>query len=112
MNRMPARVAARVEQRGECLVWTGGRNGKGYGSIRVSRTRTALVHRFVYEQMVGRIPTGLTIDHICENQLCQNVRHMEPVTRAENTIRAARARQRRRIAAAAERWRQMDHIAA
>lgn len=101
MNPMPARVACRVEQHGECLLWTGGCGGKGYGSIRVRRDKTALVHRFVYEAQVGPIPGDLTIDHTCLNQLCQNVAHMEVVTRAENSIRAARARRLAKYAQAA-----------
>lgn len=89
---LPERVARRVVQQGECLTWTGARNNKGYGSIGISHQRSALVHRFVYERMVGPIPDGLTIDHLCMNKRCVNVQHMEVVTRAENSRRAAAAR--------------------
>lgn len=111
MNPMPPRIAARVEQHGECLLWTRGRNGKGYGSIGIGNKKTALVHRVVYEAQVGPIPGDLTIDHTCLNKLCQNVNHMEIVTRAENSRRAAAARERARFAEAAERWRRHYHAA-
>lgn len=108
---MPARVAARLEQHGDCLLWTGGRNGKGYGSMKVAPHKTALVHRVVYEAMVGPIPEDMTIDHTCLNKLCQSVSHMEVVTRSENSIRAARVRERARFAEAAERWFRHRHAA-
>lgn len=98
MNPMPARVARRVEQHGDCLLWTGGRNGKGYGSIGIGNHKTALVHRFVYEAQVGPIPEDLTIDHLCLRKTCVNVRHMEIVTRSENSIRAAKNRAQRQAA--------------
>lgn len=65
---------------GQFQQYFGRENGK---SIR--RTKTA--HRFSYETFVGPIPVGLDIDHLCENKLCVNPRHLEPVTRQENMIR-------------------------
>jgi hypothetical protein len=89
---IPERVSARIEKRGECQVWTGARNNKGYGSMRLSTHKTSLVHRFIYEQIVGPIPAGLTIDHLCRNKLCVNVEHLEVVTRSENSLRQWRDR--------------------
>jgi hypothetical protein len=89
---IPERVLKRIEKRGDCHVWTGARNNKGYGSISLSKHKTALVHRFIYEQTVGAIPDGLTIDHLCRNKLCVNVEHLEVVTRSENSLRAWRDR--------------------
>ena len=75
----------------ECWIWNGGRSHKGYGMINgVSRRgdRQALyAHRVVYEALVGPIPDGLTIDHLCRNRACMNPAHMEPVTSRENTLR-------------------------
>lgn len=51
--------------------------------------RTGLAHRVAYEALVGRIPDGLTLDHLCENKRCVNPDHLEPVTRAENLRRHA-----------------------
>lgn len=45
------------------------------------------VHRYAYELMVGPIPDGLEIDHLCRNQICVNPEHLEPVTREENLRR-------------------------
>lgn len=54
----------------------GGRNGK-----------QTWAHRFAYEFLVGPIPDGLTIDHLCRFTLCVNPRHLEPVTSKVNTLR-------------------------
>jgi hypothetical protein len=41
-------------------------------------------HRFAYELLVGPIPEGLVIDHLCRNRRCVNPAHLEPVTAEEN----------------------------
>ena len=46
-----------------------------------------LVHRFVYERLVGKIPEGLQIDHLCRVRHCANPAHMEAVTQRENILR-------------------------
>src|SRR5262245_28706198 len=75
-----------------CWLWLGKpnrRNGYGYFSL---GGRQYLAHRVVYEELVGIIPDGLTIDHLCRVRTCQNVDHMELVTRGENTRRARKMR--------------------
>lgn len=47
-----------------------------------------LAHRFVYETLIGPIPGGMTLDHLCKNKLCVNPEHLEVVTRGENLRRA------------------------
>jgi hypothetical protein len=69
-----------------CWIWVGPRDGNGYGSITIA-SRNRLAHRVAYEVFVGPIPDGLTIDHLCRERSCINVRHMEPVTRGENVLR-------------------------
>lgn len=46
-----------------------------------------LAHRAVYDEIVGPIPYGLTLDHLCANPPCVNPAHMEPVTPGENRKR-------------------------
>lgn len=70
-----------------CWLWTGARNSRGYGQWAVNGLSRS-VHRVAYEALVGPIPDGLTIDHLCRNKLCVNPDHLEPVTIAENVARA------------------------
>jgi HNH endonuclease len=46
-----------------------------------------MAHRVVYETLVGPIPDGLVIDHLCRNPRCVRPDHMEPVTNQVNVLR-------------------------
>jgi len=41
-----------------------------------------------YELVVGPIPEGAELDHLCLNHSCVNPTHLEPVTHRENALRA------------------------
>jgi hypothetical protein len=72
---------------GNCWKWVGGFfKGTGYGKFYVDRY-PHYAHRWVYEFLVGPIPEGLEIDHLCRNRWCVNPRHLEPVTHQVNVLR-------------------------
>lgn len=77
---------------GGCWRWIGTRTPEGYGQIRVAVGEVAYAHRVAYELLVGPIPEGLHIDHLCRVRACVNPAHLEPVTQAENNRRAASVR--------------------
>lgn len=79
-------VMSQVKRKGNCLVWTGPLNNKGYGQIYLDG-RTRVVHRVVYEAVMGRIPEGMELDHLCRNPPCVFPSHLEPVTHRENIRR-------------------------
>jgi hypothetical protein len=58
----------------------------GYATVRVDG-RMQKAHRVVYERVIGPIPDGLVIDHLCRVRECINPRHLEPVTRRTNSLR-------------------------
>lgn len=50
--------------------------------------RRHLTHRVSYRLLVGEIPAGLEIDHLCANRLCCNPAHLEAVTSEVNSRRS------------------------
>lgn len=72
-----------------CWLWSGALDEKGYGRIGEGGRggRILRAHRVVYEALVGPIPEGLTIDHLCRNRACVNPDHLEPVASKTNTMR-------------------------
>ena len=69
-----------------CWLWTGCLCG-GYARFGNSSVKTTLVHRFLYETLIGKVDDGLELDHICRLKCCVNPRHVEPVTHSENVRR-------------------------
>lgn len=78
---------SRFRLEGECWVFTGKPNAAGYGRISVDG-QSLLLHRFVYELLVGPIPEGLFLDHLCFNRPCANPAHLDPVPPKINTQRS------------------------
>lgn len=72
----------KVEKTDSCWIWKGGLMGGGYGKWENSNA-----HRFAYKTLVGDIPEGLQLDHLCRNRQCVNPKHLEPVTAKVNTLR-------------------------
>jgi hypothetical protein len=79
------RFWSKVRKTDDCWLWTAGLNG-GYGVYTIGgRPRPA--HRLAYEELVGPVPDGLQLDHLCRVRRCVNPAHLEPVTSKENTRR-------------------------
>lgn len=74
---------AQVAWSGECLLWTGHINAKGYGQLRVAG-RQALAHRYAYERENGPIPDRMVVDHTCWTPACVLRGHLRLATPAEN----------------------------
>lgn len=87
---LPPNIAAKITV-GEsgCWLWTASLNFKGYGvACPGPAGRKAMAHRYAYETLVGPIPDGLQLDHLCRVRNCVNPAHLEPVTASENQRRA------------------------
>lgn len=83
---LPDRFWAKVDKTDTCWLWTAGRS-QGYGDFRFMPGRSHLAHRLAYEELVGPIPAGLTLDHLCRVRHCINPAHLEPVTNYVNLMR-------------------------
>jgi hypothetical protein len=70
----------------ECWPWLASTN-QGYGRFFYPSKKSMRAHVFAYKLLVGPIPDGLRLDHLCRNRLCVNPNHLEPVTHKENVLR-------------------------
>lgn len=96
-----ARIESMIDRQPDgCWLWLGPLNRTGYAFRRAEKGSTCLVHRWMYEQLVGPIPADLHLDHLCHtrDETCTadraclhrrrvNPDHLEPVTAAENSRR-------------------------
>lgn len=90
-KRLPDRYWAKVRPDASgCWVWTGAKRA-GYGQIsRGARGEgMAAAHRLSYEVLVGPIPEGLQLDHMCRRRDCVNPDHLRPVTHKQNAENVA-----------------------
>ena len=83
----------KVEKTDTCWLWTAGKSHDGYGFIGTGGRRAPHVyaHRYAYESLVGPIPDGLQLDHLCRVRNCVNPAHLEPVTARVNHSRTPKA---------------------
>lgn len=71
-----------------CWQWTAGLFPNGYGRFWFDG-RGHLAHRWAYRALVGEIPDGLSLDHLCRNRACVNPSHLDPVTTRDNILRGS-----------------------
>jgi transposase len=81
------RFFEKVDKTDECWEWLGTRCSHGYCRLYFNG-RMQGAHRAGYELIVGQIPDGLELDHLCRNPPCVNPAHLEPVTHWENMRRS------------------------
>ena len=62
-----------------CWLWIGHITEKGYGKFWMNDTMR-YTHRIVYTNLVGEIPRGKTIDHICHVRDCGEITHLRLAT--------------------------------
>lgn len=72
----------------DCWEWKASKNAYGYGQFYTGETMR-LAHVISYQLLVGEVPAGLDLDHLCRNRSCVNPDHLEPVTRRENIARGS-----------------------
>lgn len=80
------RFWAKVRKTEFCWIWIASTSENGYGQFSLNK-KPVRAHRVAYELIKGKIPEGMTLEHLCKNRLCVNPDHLEPVTLKENVLR-------------------------
>ena len=98
---------ALIEQKPGCWRWLGTKDPNGYSRYGNGdyTDGTTLVHRIAYRLVIGDIPEGHDLDHVCHSDSactkgrrcphrgCPNPHHLEPVTHYVNMRRGSQANQ-------------------
>jgi len=71
-----------------CKLWTGAKNNRGYGVVRVNG-RNYLVHRRAYIRAHGPLSAGLLVCHHCDTPLCYEVEHLFVGNDKDNAVDCA-----------------------
>jgi hypothetical protein len=91
-----------------CWEWTGYRRDDGYGQMRHGG-KNRLAHIVAYEVLVGSVPEGEELRHICHNPPCCHPHHLIPGTHLQNMQdMAAAGRSRHGVDSSASKLDEID----
>lgn len=69
-----------------CWLWTGWRDNKGYGRMRLPGSRSGrYANRVSWQIHFGAIPSGVIVRHRCDNPSCVRPDHLELGTHQDNS---------------------------
>lgn len=80
------RFWAKVKKTNTCWEWQAA-TVRGYGYffyMTAGKKRNGRAHRIAYELLIGPIPEGHDLDHMCHSKACVNPSHLRPTTRKQN----------------------------
>lgn len=96
------KVASKIVQYGDCLLWKGATSRDGYGKIRINR-KTWGVHRLQYFLYSGVLEEMDKVRHSCDTPLCVNPDHLRVGSDLDN-VRDMITRERAAFQRDPEKW--------
>jgi hypothetical protein len=94
MKKMPGkkpvpvleRLFMKLDTSGECWLYLGATNGKGYGVIgdSIPTRRMRYVHRIMFEAAHGPVPEDSEVAHVCDVRNCVRPSHLVAMTHDGN----------------------------
>ena len=90
-NWIPARIAGLDSPCLDCTSHAPDKDGYPQMNINSERKKMSL-HRFLYIQEHGELPSHILVRHKCDNRKCINLDHLETGTHADNMRDKARRR--------------------
>lgn len=86
MNKDIERFNKYIKKDGDCWLWTGGLDIKGYG-IFFYKKRTCFAHRIslILFEKVKELTPGLLVCHSCTHKNCVNPEHLKEGTSKDNS---------------------------
>lgn len=77
------RFWSRVDKSGDCWMWTGCTDRRGYGALKLNR-KTLKAHRLALELATGKSADGFFVLHACHNPGCCRPAHLRRGTHIDN----------------------------
>ena len=81
---LTARFWGKVKKTRTCWIWTAARID-GYGTF-WWQGHHIVAHRLAYAALVGRIPPGKELDHLCRNRACVRPDHLRIASHYDNVM--------------------------
>lgn len=69
----------------DCWIWSGAKDGKGYGMLRVNG-KVQKTHRLSYQVFYGVNPGDMQVCHTCDTPSCFKPSHLFLGTNRENSL--------------------------